>query len=106
MRIIARRTLIRFAASLDGRSDHPAGKDALDVWFHRASRAKWKNAAEIRRSFATASIVSSERIVFNIKGNDYRLIVAIDFEKSIIWIKWIGSHRDYDRVDAAKVEYD
>ena len=44
--------------------------------------------------------------MFNINGNDYRLIVAIDFEKSIIWIKWIGSHKDYDQLDAAKVRYD
>ncbi|MCL6706885.1 type II toxin-antitoxin system HigB family toxin [Pseudomonas sp. R2.Fl] len=106
MRIIARRTLIRFAEGLQGRHDHSAVKDALDVWFHHASRAHWRNAAEVKRSFATASIVNADRIVFNIKGNDYRLIVAIDFEKSILWIKWIGSHRDYDRIDAAKVEYD
>lgn len=48
---------------------------------------------------------SSTPNIFNIKGNDYRLIVAIDFEKAIIWIKWIGSHKDYDHIDAAKVEY-
>ena len=57
-------------------------------------------------AYVTASIVSSERIVFNIKGNDYRLVVAIDFEKSIVWIKWLGTHRDYDRIDVTKVDYE
>ncbi|KEQ05857.1 MAG: type II toxin-antitoxin system HigB family toxin [Alphaproteobacteria bacterium] len=106
MRIIARRTLVKFAEGLRGRRDQPAVKEALEVWFHHASRAQWKSAAEIKRTFATASIINAERVVFNIKGNDYRLIVAIDFEKSIIWIKWIGNHKDYDQIDAAQVEYD
>ena len=48
----------------------------------------------------------SERIVFNIKGNDYRLVVAADFEKGIVWIKWIGRHADYDRIDVEKVKHD
>lgn len=69
-------------------------------------KAHWKNAADVKRLYATASIVSSERIVFNIKGNDYRLIVAVDFEKSIVWIKWIGTHKDYDDIDVTEVDYD
>jgi HTH-type transcriptional regulator/antitoxin HigA len=52
-----------------------------------------------------ASIVSVDRIVFNIKGNDYRLVVAVDFDKSIVWIKWLGSHKDYDRIDVKKVRH-
>ena len=53
----------------------------------------------------SASIVSADRIVFNIKGNDYRLVVSADFEKGIVWIKWLGSHRDYDRIDVRRVEH-
>jgi mRNA interferase HigB len=106
MRIIARRTLLQFVEGLTGRRDHAAVKDAVELWYDRANRARWRNSADVKQTFATASIVNSERIVFNIKGNDYRLIVAIDFEKSIIWIKWIGSHKDYDQLDAAKVRYD
>jgi mRNA interferase HigB len=59
----------------------------------------------VRHSYATASIVSADRIVFNIKGNDYRLVVAIDFEKGIAWIKWIGTHRDYDKIDVKEVQH-
>jgi len=60
----------------------------------------------VKRSYATASVVSAERIVFNIKGNAYRLVVAVDFEKSIVWIKWLGRHKDYDRIDVATVEHE
>jgi mRNA interferase HigB len=106
MRIIARRTLIEFTSGLAGHQHHFAVKEAVDVWFSRASKAQWKNASDVKRMFASSSIINSERIVFNIKGNDYRLVVAIDFEKSIIWIKWIGTHKDYDRIDVAKVQHD
>jgi mRNA interferase HigB len=106
MRSISRRTLRQFVESLSASKDRLAVKAALDAWFDEASRATWKNTADVKRRYATASIVSAERIVFNIKGNDYRLVVAVDFEKAIIWIKWIGSHRAYDEIDATKVRHD
>jgi len=105
MRIIARRTLRDFVDSLVGHKDQPAVKAALDAWFAEASRADWRNTADVKRRYATASIVGSDRVAFNVKGNDYRLIVAVDFEKAILWIKWIGTHKAYDRIDASKVEY-
>jgi mRNA interferase HigB len=105
MRIIARRTLNEFVASLVGHKDRPSVKGALDAWYHEAKKASWKNAADVKRSYATASIVSGGRVVFNIKGNSYRLVVAMDFEKRIAWIKWIGSHKHYDKIDVAKVKY-
>lgn len=106
MRIIARRTLRDFVQSLAGQKDQSAVKAALDAWFDEVRKAQWRNAAEVRRSYATASVVTAERIVFNVKGNAYRLVVAIDFEKSIVWIKWLGTHKDYDRIDVTKVNYE
>jgi mRNA interferase HigB len=106
MRVIARRTLRQFVEGLSGSMDQPAVKAALDAWFDEASKAAWKNTAEVKRRYATASVVNAERIVFNIKGNDYRLVVAVDFEKAIIWIKWIGTHKAYDKIDVTKVRYD
>jgi len=106
MRIIARSTLHNFVDSLAGHKDRPAVKAAVDAWFHDAKRARWRNMADVKRRYATASIIGSDRAVFNIKGNSYRLVVAIDFEKSIIWIKWIGSHKQYDRIDVAKVQHE
>jgi mRNA interferase HigB len=106
MRVIARRTLREFAATLSGRKDHFAVKAALDAWFDEASRAEWKTTADVKRHYATASIVTAERIVFNIKGNDYRLVVAVDFDKAIIWIKWVGTHKAYDKIDVTEVQHD
>ena len=105
MRIIARRTLTEFVASLAGHRDQRAVKAATDAWFEEARKAGWKDTSEVKRHFGTASIVSADRVVFNIKGNAYRLIVAVDFEKGIVWIKWLGTHAAYDRVDARTVEY-
>lgn len=105
MRIIARRTLRVFVDSLAGQKDQPAVKSALDAWFDEVSKASWASSADVRRLYATASIVSAERIVFNIKGNDSRLVVAVDFEKSIVWIKWIGTHRAYDKIDVTEVTH-
>lgn len=105
MRIIARRTLRNFVASRVGHKDQGAVKAALDAWFDEVQKARWASSADVKRRYATASIVSAERIVFNIKGNHYRLVVAVDFEKGIVWIKWIGTHADYDRIDVTEVEH-
>jgi mRNA interferase HigB len=106
MRVIARRTLREFAESLAGHKDHRAVKTALDAWFAEVRKARWRNAADVKQLYATASIVTAERIVFNVKGNAYRLVVSADFEKGIVWIKWIGSHKDYDRIDVTEIEHE
>ncbi len=103
VRIIARRTLREFVESRAGHKDQVALTAAIDAWFDEARRADWKSTADIKRRYATASVVSSDRIVFNLKGNDYRLVVSVDFEKGIVWIKWIGTHSAYDRIDVKTV---
>jgi mRNA interferase HigB len=105
MRVIARRTLLDYVASQAGSKDHRALKAALDSWFAEVSKAQWASAADVKRLYATASIVGADRIVFNIKGNDYRLVVAVNFSKSIVWIKGIGRHRDYDHIDVREIEH-
>jgi mRNA-degrading endonuclease HigB of HigAB toxin-antitoxin module len=79
----------------------PAGVEGGD----EAKKARWTSTADVKRHYVTASVVSADRIVFNIKGNDYRLVVAVDFEKGILWIKWIGTHKDYDRIDVREVRH-
>lgn len=106
MRIIARRTLREFVESRAGHKDQAALKAVLDAWFDEVRKARWTSTADVKRLYATASVVSADRIVFNVKGNDYRLVVAVDFEKGIVWIKWLGTHRDYDRVDVRGVEHE
>ncbi|MBW8320972.1 MAG: type II toxin-antitoxin system HigB family toxin [Arenimonas sp.] len=105
MRIIARRTLRDYVERLAGDKGQPAVKAALDAWFDEVSKAHWTSSADVKRLYATASIVSAERIVFNIKGNDHRLVVAADFEKGIVWIKWIGTHKAYDKIDVKEIEH-
>jgi mRNA interferase HigB len=106
VRVIARKTLRTFVESLQGRRDQKVVKAALDSWFHEAEKADWKSPADIRKSYTNASIVGPDRVVFNIKGNDYRLVVAVDYGRQIIFIKWLGTHADYDRIDVRTVKYE
>ncbi len=94
MRIIARRTLREFWIK------NPGAEVPLTKWFKEVKRLEWKNFQELKRHFANASVVGNDGAVFNIKGNDYRLIAAIDFEKQILWIRFVGTHKQYDKINA------
>ena len=106
MRIIARSTLVRFAQSLAGREDYRAVKGALDASFTRSQQAEWRKRADVKEHYRSASIVGPDRVVFNIKGNDYRLVTAIDYRRGIVFVKWVGSHAEYDKIDVRTVRYD
>ena len=103
MRIIARRMLREFVGKLKGRKDQPAVKTALDAWFAEASGAHWASSADVKRLYASASIVGSDRVVFNIKGNDYRLVAATHYGAGVLVIRFFGTHADYDKIDAETV---
>jgi mRNA interferase HigB len=105
VRIIARKTLREFAESIRGSKDYRAVKSALDSWFHEVQRADWHGPSDIVRDYANASIVGHDRVVFNIKGNSYRLVVAVDYPRQIVFIKWLGTHPAYDKLDVKKVKY-
>jgi mRNA interferase HigB len=100
VRIIARSTLVRYAKR-SGRAD-VAG--SLQDWCRLVSQAAWKTPNEVKATLGNASIINHERVVFNISGNKHRLITAIDFQRQILFIKFIGTHKEYDQVDAATVE--
>ncbi len=106
VRVIARSTLREFVVTLKGTKNYAPVRSALDAWFHEAETATWKNPAEVKAAYANASIVGNDRVVFNIKGNSFRLVVAIDYLRQVVFIKWVGSHAEYDRIDAAKVKYE
>jgi mRNA interferase HigB len=97
VRIVARRTLREFW------DRHADAEQPLRAWFHDARLARWRSPADIKRVYVNASIVGENRIVFNIKGNTYRLVVAINYAYQICYIRFIGSHAAYDRIDAARV---
>lgn len=97
MRLIARSTLAAFA------DRHPETRASLAHWMSVAKSAEWANAAEVQASFSKAKALSGERVRFEIAGGDYRLIVAFDFGRGIAFVKFIGTHADYDRIDALTV---
>lgn len=105
MRVISRRTLNRFVEALESNKNRRPVQAALEAWYHEVRRATWKTPADVKRSYATASLVGSDRVVFNIKGNSYRLVVAVHYRRAIVFIKWFGSHAEYDRIDVEKVDY-
>jgi mRNA interferase HigB len=80
-------------------------KAALDAWFHEVDKADWATSADVKASYKTASIISADRVVFNIGGNHYRLIAGVNYRQKIVFIKWLGSHKEYDKIDARKIEY-
>lgn len=97
MRIIARRTLREYW------EQHPDAEQALQAWYHDAKNATWTSPADIKRTYATASILANNRVVFNIRGNQYRLVVAINYGFGIVYVRFVGTHKEYDTIDAATV---
>jgi len=79
---------------------HPDSKDYLETWYETVKNATWKNPNEIKEFYATVSILKDSRVVFNIAGNKYRLIAKINFDKQWMFIRFIGSHKEYDTIDA------
>jgi len=97
MRVIAKKILREF---WDKYTD---SEEQLKTWYKEASRASWNNPTEIKEEFAKASILKSGRIVFNICGNKYRLIVDINYSRKWAFIRFIGTHKEYDKIDTDKV---
>ncbi len=96
----------KYVERLAGHKDRQAVASALAAWYQEVRRAVWKNSADIKKRYAQASIVGADRVVFNIKGNSYRLVVAVDYLGSILFIKWIGTHEEYDLIDVRTVEHE
>lgn len=82
---------------------HSDSEQYLKTWYDTAMNSDWKNPANVKQTYANASILKDGRIVFNIKGNSYRLIVKFNFEKQWAFIRFIGTHSEYDRIDANKI---
>lgn len=100
MRIIARKTIVQFWNSSPKYADARA---PLESWYHEVKRADWSNPADIKEQYRSASILKSGRVVFNIAGNKYRLVVQINFSRRIVYICFIGTHKQYDQIDVEKI---
>lgn len=99
MRVIARRTLREFWAQRSRRD----AEQPLRAWFAEARLATWRTPTDIKRAHRNASFVGSDRVVFNIGGNKYRLVVAVKYSAQIVFIRFVGTHAGYDGIDAGKV---
>ena len=106
MRVVARSTLTKFVQNRVPRGQKRLVGDHLEAWYKLARKANWASSAELKEQLRSASIVSAQRVVFNIKGNHYRLIAGINYQHQSIFIKWIGTHAEYDQIDAATVQHE
>lgn len=97
MNIISKRTLVEFYKK------HPQSKIPLEVWHLDVRKAIWKTPNDVKKDYANASFVQDNRIIFNIKGNDFRLVVHVDYLRKIVRIKFIGTHDEYDKIDVRSV---
>ncbi|MGH8216633.1 MAG: type II toxin-antitoxin system HigB family toxin [Rhodanobacteraceae bacterium] len=98
MRLIALKALREFWA------EHRDAEQPLRAWANEVRQARWTTPADIKMQFATSSILKSRRVVFNIKGNEYRIVVAVAYRFQAVYVKFVGTHTEYDRIDADEVD--
>jgi mRNA interferase HigB len=97
MRIISRRTLREFWEK------HPDAAVPLQTWYADVARADWKSPADIKAIYHNASIVANNRVVFNIKGNRYRLVVVVIYQHAVVYIRFVETHKEYERIDVTRI---
>ena len=97
MRIISRKTLKDFWQR------HSDAEAALQAWYVDVKRSRWRSPADIKSVYPNASLVANNRVVFNIKGNTYRVVAAVQYQFGIVYIRFVGTHEEYDRIDVATV---
>lgn len=97
MRIISRKALRDFW------EQHPDAKEPLQAWYREVEQEDWDTPAKVKAKYGNASIVGNNRVVFNIKGNTYRLVVEINYHRRIVFVRFVGTHAEYDEVDVEEV---
>jgi mRNA interferase HigB len=97
MRIISRRVLREFWEK------HPDARIPLQTWFHEVEQSLWKSTTEISSVYRNVSFLANNRVVFNIKGNHYRLVVVVLYQHNVVYIRFVGTHAEYDHIDASTI---
>jgi mRNA interferase HigB len=100
MNIIVKRAVLYYT------DKYPKAKIPLLAWYHEFSKQKFTNFNELKAVCGNASIVSNNRLVFNIKGNDFRLVVSVNFRQTAAYIIWFGTHAEYDKINVETIEFD
>ncbi len=96
MRLIARKKIVDFYSITEYRDS----KKALKAWFHETKYANWKAPSDIKEKYGNASILRNNRVVFNVCGNKYRIVVSVNYSTGIMYMRFIGTHAEYDLIDA------
>jgi mRNA interferase HigB len=97
MRVISRKRLNDLAKR------HSEAKEALDAWFHEAEAADWADPAQIKAQYSSASILKGGRVIFNICGNKYRLVIKINYEYAVVYVRFAGTHKEYDAINVEEI---
>ena len=103
MIVIGTESVERYFATRAGHKGIKAARSQYDVWLTIAERAEWRNPEDVKRSHPKASILKGGRVVFNIKGNDYRLVAALNYQAGVLVIRFFGTHAEYDEINAETV---
>lgn len=98
MRVIAKKTLVKYYTA------HADAKVALEDWYERTKKFEWENFADLKRTFNSADNVGNKRIVFNIKGNDYRLVAIVLFKAKMVYVRFVGTHGEYERMTEEQIK--
>jgi len=102
MRIIKEKTLIEFCKL----EKYKQAESSVKSWIYEVRYSDWNNAQELKQKYGSASVLTSKRLVFNIKGNEFRLIVDIEFKIKLVFVVWFGTHQEYDQKDAKMIRYE
>ncbi|WP_348824416.1 type II toxin-antitoxin system HigB family toxin [Flavobacterium aestuarii] len=100
MKILVKKTILFYTET------YPLAKTSLLIWYNEFSKQDFHNFNELKRIYGNASIVNNERVVFNIKGNDFRLVVSINFLQTACYVIWFGTHKEYDKINVETVAFD
>jgi mRNA interferase HigB len=100
MRVIALRTIRKF---IEGRPEHADAREPALAWYRQILRANWESPAQLKREIRSASILRDGRAVFNVAGNKYRIVVWINYPYHVVYVRFIGTHSQYDKIDAQSV---
>ena len=100
MKILVKKTILYYARK------YPMAETQILVWFNEFSKLEFRNLNELKKIYGNASIVNNNRVVFNIKGNDYRLVVSLNFIQAACYVIWFGTHKEYDKINVETVAFD
>ena len=100
MRIISRRALLAFH---EGRPERADARPALEAWYREAKGASWRTSADVKAKYRSASVLKGGRVVFNVCGNKYRLVVRVNYGVGVVYVRFVGTHAEYDNIDAETI---